>query len=75
MEFVQEYFIKKKNENFGDSQARPNDLKLEILADTVYVKVGCFHRYGKNFVFGLESLLAFAPGPIRPPAKKKKLKA
>jgi len=39
MDFVQEYFTKKKNENFGDSQASPNDLKLEILADTVYVKV------------------------------------
>lgn len=51
MDFVQEYFRRKKNENFGDSQAWPNDLKLEILADTVYVKVSCFHRDDINFVF------------------------
>ena len=54
MDYVQEYFTKKKKENFGDSQASPNDLKLEILADTVYVKVRCFHRYGTNFVFDLK---------------------
>jgi len=54
MDFVKEYFTKKKNENFGDSQASPNDLKLEILADTVYVKVSYLHRYDTNFVFDLK---------------------
>ena len=51
MDFVQQHFRDKKKENFGDTQALPNDLKREILADTVYVQVSCFHRYGLHFVF------------------------
>ena len=39
MDFVQEHLSTKKNVNFGDSQERPNHIELEILADTVYVKV------------------------------------
>lgn len=39
MAFVQEHLRTKKSVNFGDSQERPNHIELEILADTVYVKV------------------------------------
>ncbi|XP_078358209.1 EGF-like repeat and discoidin I-like domain-containing protein 3 [Oculina patagonica] len=39
MDFVKEYLTAKKNVDFGDSQELPNNIELEILADTVYVKV------------------------------------
>lgn len=39
MDFVREYLIQKKNVNFGSLQERPNNIELEILADTVYVVV------------------------------------
>ncbi len=39
MDFVQEHLRTKKNVDFGDSQERSNNIELEILADTVYVKV------------------------------------
>ena len=39
MDFVQEHLKTKKKVNFGNTQERPNNIKLKILADTVYVKV------------------------------------
>lgn len=45
MDFVREHFTAERNVDFGDTQERPNNIELEILADTVYVKV----RY-KNFL-------------------------
>lgn len=39
MDFVKEHLETKKNVNFGEKQDWPNDIELEILADTVYVKV------------------------------------
>ena len=41
MDFVEEHLRTKKGVKFGDSQDRPNNIKLEVLADTVYVKVQC----------------------------------
>ena len=41
MDFVQEHLRVKKNVNFGDSQERPNNIELEVLAETVYVRVRC----------------------------------
>ncbi|KAL9982962.1 hypothetical protein ACROYT_G005077 [Oculina patagonica] len=38
MDFVQEHLRTKKNVNFGDTQERPNNIEVEVLADTVYVK-------------------------------------
>ncbi|KAJ7390265.1 hypothetical protein OS493_026138 [Desmophyllum pertusum] len=38
MDFVQEHLRTKKNVNFGNSQERPNNIELEVLADTIYVK-------------------------------------
>ncbi|KAJ7376174.1 hypothetical protein OS493_036288 [Desmophyllum pertusum] len=38
MDFVKEHLETKKNVNFGEKQDWPNDIELEILADTVYVK-------------------------------------
>jgi len=40
MDYVQEYLKTEKKINFGDSQELPNGVELEILADTIYVKVG-----------------------------------
>lgn len=39
MDYVQEQLKTEKKVNLGDSQERPNDIDIEILADTVYVKV------------------------------------
>lgn len=39
MDFVKEHLETQKMINFGDSQDRPNNVELEILADTVYVRV------------------------------------
>lgn len=39
MDFIQEHLRTKKNVNFQDNQKRPNNIELEVLADTVYVKV------------------------------------
>lgn len=39
MDFVEEHLKTEKKINFGDSQERSNDIEIEILADTVYVKV------------------------------------
>ena len=39
MDYVQEYLKTEKKINFGDSQELPNSVEIEILADTVYVKV------------------------------------
>lgn len=39
MDFVQEHLKTEKKINFGDSQERSNNIEIEILADTVYVKV------------------------------------
>jgi len=39
MDFVQEHLKTEKKINFADSQERSNDIEIEILADTVYVKV------------------------------------
>lgn len=41
MDFVREHLTAKKSVDFGDSQERPNNIELEILADTVFVKVHC----------------------------------
>ena len=39
MDFVKEHLETQKMINFGDSQDRPNNIELEILADAVYVRV------------------------------------
>ena len=39
MDFVKEHLETQKMVDFGDSQHRPNNIELEILADTVYVRV------------------------------------
>ena len=39
MDFVKEHLESQKMIDFGDSQDRPNNIELEILADTVYVRV------------------------------------
>ncbi|KAL9982966.1 hypothetical protein ACROYT_G005081 [Oculina patagonica] len=38
MDYVQEHLRTKNNINLGDTQERSNNIELEILADTVYVK-------------------------------------
>ncbi|XP_078357256.1 uncharacterized protein LOC144642139 [Oculina patagonica] len=38
MDFTQEHLKAKKKINIGDTQASPNNIRLKILADTVYVK-------------------------------------
>ena len=45
MSFVKEYLQTKKAVNFDDTQERPNNIEIEIYADTIYVKVGYFHHY------------------------------
>ena len=39
MDYVQEQLKTEKKVDLGDSQERSNDIDIEILADTVYVKV------------------------------------
>lgn len=39
MDFVQDHLKTKKNINFNDTQEQPNNKEIEIMADTVYVKV------------------------------------
>lgn len=39
MDYVQEHLKTEKKINFGDSQELSNRVEIEILADTVYVKV------------------------------------
>ena len=39
MDFVKEHLSTKKGVNFQDSQDHPNNIELEVLADTIYVKV------------------------------------
>ena len=39
MDYVQEHLKTERKINFGDSQERANGIEIEILADTVYVKV------------------------------------
>ena len=39
MDFVKEHLETQKMIDFGDSQDRPNNIELEILADTVFVRV------------------------------------
>lgn len=39
MDFVKEHLTTKKHVDFGDTQERPNNIELEIMADTIYVKV------------------------------------
>lgn len=41
MDYVQQHLKAKKNVNFDDSQEQPNNIELEILADSIYVRVGC----------------------------------
>ena len=49
MDYVQEHLRAKREVAFGQTQERANRIELEILADTVYVKVGFFTIY---FNFG-----------------------
>ena len=39
MNFVREYLTTKKNVNFRKSQSQPNNIELEVQADTVYIEV------------------------------------
>jgi len=39
MDFIEENLRTKHGVNFQDEQERPNYIELEVLADTVYVKV------------------------------------
>ena len=41
LDFVQEHLREKRNINFNDIQEQPNSITVEIMADTVYVKVRC----------------------------------
>ncbi|XP_078358122.1 uncharacterized protein LOC144642894 isoform X1 [Oculina patagonica] len=38
MDYVQQHLKAKKNVNFDDSQEQPNNIELEILADSIYVR-------------------------------------
>ena len=48
MDYVQEHLKTEKKINFGDSQEQSNGIEIEILADTVYVKVR--HKNNNNFI-------------------------
>lgn len=40
MDLIKGHLEREKNVDFEDSQERSNNIELEVLADTVYVKVG-----------------------------------
>ena len=42
MDYVQKHLRIKRGVTFGQNQERANGIELEILSDTVYVKVGIF---------------------------------
>ena len=42
MDYVQQHLRTKREVTFGQTQERANRIELEILTDTVYVKVGTF---------------------------------
>ena len=42
MDYVQQHLRTKRQVTFGQTQERANRIELEILTDTVYVKVGTF---------------------------------
>ena len=41
MDYVKEHLRTKEGVDFGDTQTRPNNIELEVLADTIYVRVCC----------------------------------
>ncbi len=51
MDFVQEHLRTQKNVNFEDTQERPNSIELEVLADTVYVRVCCLNYSNSNYLY------------------------
>ena len=52
MDYVQEHLRTKREVTFGETQERANGIELEILTDTVYVKVGIFTvNFGKGKFF------------------------
>ena len=52
MDYVQEHLRSKREVTFGETQERANGIELEILTDTVYVKVGIFTvNFGKGKFF------------------------
>ncbi|KAJ7391106.1 hypothetical protein OS493_020131 [Desmophyllum pertusum] len=53
MDFVQEHLRTKKNVNFGNSQERSNNIELEVMADTIYIK----GRYLQMFQTGSLNIL------------------
>ena len=61
MDYVQEHLRTKREVAFAQTQERANKIELEILADTVYVKVGFFTIY---FNFG-QGKFGFLVVPFR----------
>ena len=59
MDYVQKHLRIKREVTFGQNQERANGIELEILSDTVYVKVGIFTvNFGKGkFVFCTHSFV------------------
>ncbi len=48
MDFVQEHLKNNKRVDFDENQYQPNNIELEVLADTVYVKVNTCFVYAKK---------------------------
>ena len=48
MDFVKEHLENKQNVKIGKSQELPNNIELEVLADTIYVKVRCLRYSNSN---------------------------
>lgn len=55
MDFVKEHLASKKGVNFQDSQDHPNNIELEVLADTIYVKVRYLLAPQRTFLSGHNS--------------------
>lgn len=48
MDFVQKHLENKRDVEFKENQKQSNNIELEVLADTVYVKVNTCFIYGKK---------------------------
>ena len=44
MNFVRKHLETKNKVDFSDSQEWPNNIDVEVLGDTIYVKVRCYAR-------------------------------
>ena len=62
MDYVQEHLRTKREVAFGETQERANGIELEILTDTVYVKVGIFTvNFWKREIFFFSDTHPFVP--------------